>query len=285
VEYALATWSLSAHRICRGLSPSFLFSAALYLFFPFIFYSSRKLISVPEDSQTAGAAAAPVSSSTVKPLSTRKSQPQTQARLGEPPENPCHQWFWTGTHRDTKTLTPDLKYTVKRHIVVKRSLPVERFPLPTIQESKGTETLPQRINITVSDSTLEGNGAHHDPSSPIRAHKSEYKNQKKSAKIHGEDSGEGTCTLGSLFDFSFRAQVRTHTKTSRLYLAHRPIACSKVRVKKRFGRFHRILVLSSNDVKGNIVRPPFEQYFRLRAEANPEGIPKGDTHDINGLLN
>jgi hypothetical protein len=44
-----------------------------------------------------------------------------------------YQWFWAGTHEDTKKLTPDLKHTVTRHVVVKRIMPVERFPFGSVE--------------------------------------------------------------------------------------------------------------------------------------------------------
>lgn len=42
---------------------------------------------------------------------------------------PRYQWFWAGTHEETKKLTPDLKHTVKRHVVVKRIVSLRDFPL------------------------------------------------------------------------------------------------------------------------------------------------------------
>jgi hypothetical protein len=44
-----------------------------------------------------------------------------------------YQWFWAGTHEDTKKLTPDLKHTVTRHVVVKRIMPVEGFPFGSVE--------------------------------------------------------------------------------------------------------------------------------------------------------
>jgi hypothetical protein len=38
-----------------------------------------------------------------------------------------YQWFWAGTHSDTEILAPDMKHTVKRHVVVKRVVAVEEL--------------------------------------------------------------------------------------------------------------------------------------------------------------
>jgi len=39
-----------------------------------------------------------------------------------------YQWFWKGTQGETRTLTPDLTQTVKRHVLVKRKIPIKKFP-------------------------------------------------------------------------------------------------------------------------------------------------------------
>jgi hypothetical protein len=41
---------------------------------------------------------------------------------------PRYQWFWAGNQQETEILTPDLKHTVKRHIVVKRVIYIKDFP-------------------------------------------------------------------------------------------------------------------------------------------------------------
>lgn len=44
---------------------------------------------------------------------------------------PQYQWYWAGTHEETKHLTADLKHTVKRHVVVKRIVELSDFLSPT----------------------------------------------------------------------------------------------------------------------------------------------------------
>ena len=63
-------------------------------------------------------------------------------------------------------------------------------------------------------------------------------------------------------------------------LAHIP----QVRVKKRFGRLHRIIVLSGNELKGKLLKPSCEYSFQLVAEPDWIGIPVNDTPNINALL-
>lgn len=46
-------------------------------------------------------------------------------RLLKEGEQPRYQWYWAGNPEETEILTPDLKYTVKRHVVVKRIITVE----------------------------------------------------------------------------------------------------------------------------------------------------------------
>jgi hypothetical protein len=58
----------------------------------------------------------------------------------------------------------------------------------------------------------------------------------------------------------------------------------QVKVKRRFGRLHRALILSGNEVKGKILRPTMTQSFRLLANPTWEGFPENDTIDINDML-
>ena len=49
-------------------------------------------------------------------------------KLHDEPQ-PRYQWFWSGNQQETELLTSDLKHTVKRHVVVKRVIDVELFPI------------------------------------------------------------------------------------------------------------------------------------------------------------
>jgi hypothetical protein len=45
---------------------------------------------------------------------------------------PRYQWYWMGNQEETATLTPDLKHTVNRHIIVKRVIPDDGLPIHAI---------------------------------------------------------------------------------------------------------------------------------------------------------
>ena len=45
------------------------------------------------------------------------------------------------------------------------------------------------------------------------------------------------------------------------------------------------MILSGNQLKGNLVSPSYEDDFRLRAKPSLKGVPENDTHDINKLFN
>jgi hypothetical protein len=69
--------------------------------------------------------------------------------VGQPPrKHKCarYQWFWAGSQEESKKLTPDLKHTVKRHVVVTRIVPAEGFPFDNAQnktdEEEGTPQAP-----------------------------------------------------------------------------------------------------------------------------------------------
>ncbi|KAF2805956.1 uncharacterized protein BDZ99DRAFT_466262 [Mytilinidion resinicola] len=220
VEYALATWSLSAHRITH--------------------------VGSLRDSQ---AVTAPVKK---EPASQERPTVPREQKLNEAEERPVYQWFWAGTHGDTKMLTPDLKQTVKRHVVVKRAVPVALFPR---RKEKG-----ERADAEVTKSDKGSVKTDDDMAAPEDDGAKKAKDDPKTAE---ENEKEGVYALESLLDFSFRVHVR---------------------VKKRFGRFHRVMVLSGNEVKGKLMKPVFEQNFRLRAEPSWDGVPESDTPDINALL-
>lgn len=50
-----------------------------------------------------------------------------------------YQWFWAGSQEETGRLTPDLKHTVKRHVMIKRIIPVEHFPFNCAEEKEMEE--------------------------------------------------------------------------------------------------------------------------------------------------
>ena len=62
-----------------------------------------------------------------------------------------HQWFWSGSQEDTRVLTPDLKQSVKRHVVVTRKVPVDRL---------------QRFNLAGLDKVKKETK---DPSDPLQS--------------------------------------------------------------------------------------------------------------------
>ncbi|KAK1751200.1 hypothetical protein QBC47DRAFT_392424 [Echria macrotheca] len=207
VEYALSTWSLSAHRIIMPKTTEAL--------------SSRL------------------------PAGSKKKPPESGAK-----EQPVFQWFWAGTHRQTETLTPDLKYTVKRHVVAKRIIPIESFP--SLREEKMEEEEPDETK-EVSNNGPETTGVQDAP--PPREEAKKTKSSEKAPRLN---------TLENLLQFTFHVEVR---------------------VRKRFGRFQRLIRLSGNQVKGKLLKPSCQQGFTLRAIPNRKGVPTDDTPDINALLN
>jgi hypothetical protein len=56
-------------------------------------------------------------------------------------------------------------------------------------------------------------------------------------------------------------------------------------VRRRYGRMHRLFLLSSNKVKGSILTPIYYQDFRIEVLADSIlKIPADDTIDITALL-
>jgi hypothetical protein len=117
-------------------------------------------------------------------------------------EHVVYQWFWAGTHGETKTLTPDVKYTVKRHIVATRMIPIEVFPTQKQQKDK--------------DKKSKGKDAARDPErgndETTKAPTTTTKDD-DSTKEKRDDDAEAKAaspkppTLEDLLTFSFRVQV------------------------------------------------------------------------------
>jgi len=276
VEYALSTWSLSAHRVIARTT------------------------------------------TTTSPETKSLSQLKKPERTTKAEERPVFQWFWAGTHRQTETLTPDLKYTVKRHVVAKRVIPIESFPRPKEDAAEEVEEGPpvdfytsidgleahldnappsgeeEEGNAQPSETNPEndakegaddaGGASNHDANhEETGVAKEETSATKEAAGVaKNENKASGVTTLEDLLDFSFRVEVRKQ-KTSPPQLKDND-TWYQVRVKKRFGRFHRLMLLSGNEVKGKLLSPSCEQGFRLRASPNWAGVPTSDTPDINKLL-
>jgi len=76
----------------------------------------------------------------------------------QPPEDSedlRYQWFWRGTQDQTRMLTPDLKETVKQHVLVKRTIPIKDFPslkniqseLERVKEDRKSRATATKANV------------------------------------------------------------------------------------------------------------------------------------------
>jgi hypothetical protein len=173
VEYALKTWSLSAHRIGSG-------TIALNLSAIFILLG---LTSFPE------------------PVDVPEAQTLSSGKIAESKlnERPVYQWFWSGTHGDSRTLTPDLKHTVKRHVVVKRSIPVTQLRM----REKKVEVV--KSVIAASDSKGMGNDDVDSTDNPGEGTLEDGKRKSRATAEHAS-----LYSLDDLLNFSFLIQVCQH---------------------------------------------------------------------------
>ncbi|PKX90611.1 uncharacterized protein P174DRAFT_506265 [Aspergillus novofumigatus IBT 16806] len=173
-----------------------------------------------------------------------------------PDEQVRYQWFWAGTQDESRRLSTDLRHAVKRHVVVKRIVP-EYLIVPLSDEAADavtTSSPPE--NTTESPTKEEGHAKTGDQDQPSDL------NVNANADANVKDTA--IYTWDSLLDFSFSVQVR---------------------VKKRLSRLHRLVLLSSNEVKGKYLRPVYTESFRFRVPALREMIPQCDTADISATLN
>lgn len=137
VSYAVNTWSVSAHRVANGMS-----SRVIQLTFNMIVDAYLPAPSLGKDIMLRPKGKIEYLKTKIGKESSNSTQSLSESchaseSFGSPRErHPRYQWFWAGTQKATETLTPDLKHTVKRHIVVKRIIAVEDFPVSVIEAAR-----------------------------------------------------------------------------------------------------------------------------------------------------
>jgi hypothetical protein len=103
---------------------------------------------------------------------TETSHPSLKSAWSNDKQIPRYQWFWAGTQDETKKLTPDLKHTVKRHVVVKRIVSLADFPLGTIQHLVGDEIDFKRLadhpELTSTDQSKMGASVSQQSGQPLK---------------------------------------------------------------------------------------------------------------------
>ncbi|KAL3447636.1 hypothetical protein BJX65DRAFT_276505 [Aspergillus insuetus] len=190
-----------------------------------------------------------------------------------------YQWFWAGTQDESGRLSSDLKHAVKRHVVVKRIVPVGMIaPLPGSNEGSDEAEMTDDIAegpAKPDDEEKEEEDAEQDHEKPATArqerddldtterenHNPKGDNVDPDANIR--QKAKVIYTWDALLDFSFSVQVR---------------------VKKRLSRLQRLALLTSNEVRGRYLRPVYIEDFSLRVPPLDDMIPKGDTVDISEML-
>jgi hypothetical protein len=159
-------------------------------------------------------------------------------------ERARYQWFWEGTQKETEILTPDLKHTVKRHVVVKRVVSIAEFPVERVKQAKAALRAAKERTATDSNILRGVEDAEEEQSTLSRQTRPPPK------------------SLEDLLDFSFYIQVRQYTPLS-IHPGSPRSHSWKVRVKRRYGRLHRIFLLSGNKTKASFLRPMCTQEFRI----------------------
>ncbi|KAL3477170.1 hypothetical protein BJX99DRAFT_257646 [Aspergillus californicus] len=152
---------------------------------------------------------------------------------------PQYQWFWAANAREIATLTPDLTHTVKRHVLVKRVVPIAGFPVERLQAARSV--LRAR---TWEDKAQTHNAPPH-----------EVESARESLFRHQEEAW-GT----SLADWK-NTRDRRHVPLEQM-LEFR--FCILIRLRRRYGRLHRAFLFSSNENKAKLVEPSFREKFSIR---------------------
>ncbi|KAL2797368.1 hypothetical protein BJX66DRAFT_297695 [Aspergillus keveii] len=186
-----------------------------------------------------------------------------------------YQWFWAGTQDESGRLSSDLKHAVKRHVVVKRIVPVgmiEPLPHEAVDEAETADDIiegPSKKDNEEIDEEEEAEEREEGIERQERGgpNSSERDNQTTVDNADPDDEARRKAkvvyTWDTLLDFSFSAQVR---------------------VKKRLSRLQRLALFTSNEVRGRYLRPVYIEVFSLRVPPLDDMIPKEDTVDISDML-
>ncbi|PKX91164.1 uncharacterized protein P174DRAFT_454020 [Aspergillus novofumigatus IBT 16806] len=180
-------------------------------------------------------------------VSSHRVIPENSKRRRKPVQLPRHQWFWAANHKEIATLTPDLKHTVKRHILVKRAIPVADFPVRRLESARDV----------LRAKAWGEQAARSDAAPPIQKltadHSVHWKGHKAwEALLDDWKRKDGRMSLEQLFEFRFSILIR---------------------LRRRYGRLHRALVLSSNRNKAKLVEPIYREKFSFRPTFTQEFIP------------
>lgn len=106
-------------------------------------------------------------------------------------ERPRYQWYWAGTHKESKRLSPDMKHTVKRHVVAKRIIPQDFFANRESKEEKTVQT-EKAAGETGEPSASDSKTATDEP-----------------PQVTSTGSQESSYSLERLLSFHFHVQVQS----------------------------------------------------------------------------
>ncbi|KAJ0414716.1 hypothetical protein BJY00DRAFT_20113 [Aspergillus carlsbadensis] len=151
---------------------------------------------------------------------------------------PRYQLFWAANYKEIATLPPDLTHTVKRHVLVKRAVPIDSFPVERLESAR-------RV---------------------LRARAWVEKAESRNATPHELDSArdslftkEDQAWAGLLADWE--SKDRRHVPLAQLLEFK---FCILIRLKKRYGRLRRALVFSGNRNKAKLLEPTYKERFCIR---------------------
>jgi len=184
-----------------------------------------------------------------------------------------------------------MKHSVKRTVVVKRIISEKQFPLSAIEANRTLIHRPPGLEAalvaerrryllrTFASQTSESS------TTDRVSETTRIKRWKEMARKIIEQAPEEEfyrAWLEYLFDFSFSLQVRLQTG-----FLQDAYTRKKVRVKRRYGRTHRHILLSGDKVKGRILKPTYKETFHVKPDTSIfdlDKIPKDDTYNITALL-
>jgi hypothetical protein len=135
-------------------------------------------------------------------LRKRRARSQNYPQDGQ--KDARFQWFWAGTQEDTKKLTADLKHTVKRHVVVRRVVPINEFPVQRVRAMRAKEQM-ESLAKRWSDSNTSYGSLRTVTAMLAAKRATEEAHEAKTADLKQRHDRP---SLEDLFDFEFYVSVR-----------------------------------------------------------------------------
>ncbi|KAL3449639.1 hypothetical protein BJX65DRAFT_272776 [Aspergillus insuetus] len=191
-------------------------------------------------------------------VSAHRIVPEVRKRHRRLNATPQYQWFWAANYKDIATLSPDLTHTVKRHVLVKRVIPIQNFPVGRLEAARSV----LRARAWREKAVGERHGLNQ-----LELMEAEQSLGRK----------EQAAWTAFLADWKCKDQYRSLPLEQLLEFRF----CITIRLRRRYGRFHRALLFTGNRNKAKLVEPSYREKFCIRVSLKDDLFPLGSLSSLS----